>query len=179
MPSGEAGVGCGSLWEQGHWCLGPQRMLTCVSSPKRLPFWRQDLAPPNRMQALVRSPSEQTTSRTGIQPQLRANRMPKVVLSSQLTINIPLDMALPTNGIRSKSTHRGQEPVPSTRKPAQTPEPTLHTREQIPEARTTTLQPVETCRQGKKQQLELDTEQRTDSKLGKEYIKDVYCHPAI
>ena len=30
----------------------------------------------------------------------------------------------------------------------------------------------------KKQQLELDTEQQTVSKLGKEYIKVVYCHPA-
>ena len=30
----------------------------------------------------------------------------------------------------------------------------------------------------KKQQLELDMEQRTDSKLGKEYIKAVCCHPA-
>ena len=30
----------------------------------------------------------------------------------------------------------------------------------------------------KKQQLELDVEQQTGSKLGKEYIKDVYCHPA-
>ena len=30
----------------------------------------------------------------------------------------------------------------------------------------------------KKQQLELDMEQQTDSKLGKEYIKAVYCHPA-
>ena len=32
--------------------------------------------------------------------------------------------------------------------------------------------------QVKKQQLESDMEQRTDSKLGKEYIKAVYCHPA-
>ena len=30
----------------------------------------------------------------------------------------------------------------------------------------------------KKQQLELDTEQRTGSKLGKEYVKAAYCHPA-
>ena len=30
----------------------------------------------------------------------------------------------------------------------------------------------------KKQQLELDMEQRTGSKLGKEYIKAVYYHPA-
>ena len=32
--------------------------------------------------------------------------------------------------------------------------------------------------QVKEQQWELDMEQRTDSKLGKEYIKVVYCHPA-
>ena len=32
--------------------------------------------------------------------------------------------------------------------------------------------------QDKKQQLELDMEQWTDSKLGKEYVKAVYCHPA-
>ena len=30
----------------------------------------------------------------------------------------------------------------------------------------------------KKQQLELDMEQWTGPKLGKEYIKAVYCHPA-
>ena len=32
--------------------------------------------------------------------------------------------------------------------------------------------------QVKKQQLELDTEQQTGSKLGREYVKAVYCHPA-
>ena len=31
--------------------------------------------------------------------------------------------------------------------------------------------------QAKKQQLELDMEQLTDSKSGKEYIKPIYCHP--
>ena len=36
----------------------------------------------------------------------------------------------------------------------------------------------ETCMQVKKQQLEADMEQWTGSKLGKEYIKAVYCHPA-
>ena len=30
----------------------------------------------------------------------------------------------------------------------------------------------------KKQQLELDMGQWTSSKLGKEYVKAVYCHPA-
>ena len=29
----------------------------------------------------------------------------------------------------------------------------------------------------KKQELELDMEQQTDSKSGKEYVKAVYCHP--
>ena len=32
--------------------------------------------------------------------------------------------------------------------------------------------------QVKKQQLELDTEQQTGSKSGKEYVEVVYCHPA-
>ena len=32
--------------------------------------------------------------------------------------------------------------------------------------------------QVKKQQLALDMEQQTGSKLGKEYVKAVYCHPA-
>ena len=32
--------------------------------------------------------------------------------------------------------------------------------------------------QVRKQQLELDMEQQTDSKLKKEYIKAIYCRPA-
>ena len=36
----------------------------------------------------------------------------------------------------------------------------------------------EICMQVKKRQLESDMEQWTGSKLGKEYIKAVYCHPA-
>ena len=36
----------------------------------------------------------------------------------------------------------------------------------------------ETCMWVKKQQLEPDMEQMSGSKLGKEYIKAVYCHPA-
>ena len=31
--------------------------------------------------------------------------------------------------------------------------------------------------QVRKEQLELDMEQQTGSKLGKEYVKPVYCHP--
>ena len=36
----------------------------------------------------------------------------------------------------------------------------------------------EICMQVRKQQLEPDMEQQTGSKLGKKYIKAVYCHPA-
>ena len=36
----------------------------------------------------------------------------------------------------------------------------------------------EICMQVKKQQLELDMEQQNGSKLGKEYVKAVYCHCA-
>ena len=46
------------------------------------------------------------------------------------------------------------------------------------EYQTTSLASWETCMQDRKQQLELLMEQQTGSKLGKEYIKVVYCHPA-
>ena len=46
------------------------------------------------------------------------------------------------------------------------------------EYQTTLPASCKTCMQVKKQQLKLDVEQRTGSKLGKEYIKAVYCHPA-
>ena len=36
----------------------------------------------------------------------------------------------------------------------------------------------EICMPVNKQQLELDREQQTGSKSGKEYVKAVYCHPA-
>ena len=36
----------------------------------------------------------------------------------------------------------------------------------------------EICMQAKKQQLELDMEQQTVFKLGKEYVKAIYCHSA-
>ena len=32
--------------------------------------------------------------------------------------------------------------------------------------------------QARKQQLELDMEEKNGSKLGKKYVKAVYCHPA-
>ena len=46
------------------------------------------------------------------------------------------------------------------------------------EYQTTLLASWETCMQDKKRQLEPDMEKRTSSKLGKKYVKAVYCHPA-
>ena len=43
---------------------------------------------------------------------------------------------------------------------------------------TTLLVSWETCMRVKKQRLETNMEQLTGSKLGKEYVRAVYCHPA-
>ena len=50
----------------------------------------------------------------------------------------------------------------------------------LQELGTETTLPVswEICMQVKKQQLELDIEKQVGSKLGKEYVKAVYCHLA-
>ena len=45
------------------------------------------------------------------------------------------------------------------------------------EYQTTLPNSCEICMQIKKQQLEPDMEQWTGSKLEKEYVKVVYCHP--
>ena len=47
----------------------------------------------------------------------------------------------------------------------------------ICEYQTTLQASCETCVQVKKQQLEQDMEQRTGSKLRKEYVQAVYCYP--
>ena len=46
------------------------------------------------------------------------------------------------------------------------------------EYQTTWPAPWEICMQVRKQQSELDMEQQTGSRSGKEYVKAVYCHPA-
>ena len=46
------------------------------------------------------------------------------------------------------------------------------------EYQTTLLAPWEICMQIEKQHLETDMEQWIGCKLGKEYVKAVYCHPA-
>ena len=50
--------------------------------------------------------------------------------------------------------------------------------ERVVNTRPPDLPPDKLGMQVRKQQLELDMEQQTGSKSGKEYIKAVYCHPA-
>ena len=47
------------------------------------------------------------------------------------------------------------------------------------EFKTTWPAPLKIWMKIKKQQLELDLEQQTISKSGKEYVKAVYCHPSF
>ena len=47
----------------------------------------------------------------------------------------------------------------------------------LSEVQSTLLASGETCMQVKKKQLEPDMEQRTGSKVGKEYVKAIYYHP--
>ena len=80
----------------------------------------------------------------------KAREFQRTSTSASLTMPMPLSMWITTNGENS------------SRDEYQTTLPVF----------------LEICLQFKKQQLELDMEQQTGSKLGKEYIKAVYCHPA-
>ena len=64
-----------------------------------------------------------TTSKTGTQPHPLAERLPKIILSSQTPQNIPPDAALPSERQDQAPPTRKQAPVPSTRKPTQPTEP--------------------------------------------------------
>ena len=50
--------------------------------------------------------SVQATNRVGTQPHPWADRLPKDILSTQTSLNTPLDMALPIRGTRPSSTHQ-------------------------------------------------------------------------
>ena len=55
---------------------------------------------------------------------------------------------------------------------------TVENSERDENTRTPDLPLEKICMQVRKQRLELDMEQQTGSKLGEEYIKAAYCHPA-
>ena len=57
--------------------------------------------------------SGQTTNRVRTQPHPSSDRLPKVFLSPQPPLNIPLDTVLPTRETRSSSTHQWGDTIPS------------------------------------------------------------------
>ena len=94
---------------------------------QRSPPQRQDPAPLNDQQATVLDTLCQTTSKTGTQPHPLAERLPKIIIRSQTTQNIPPDMDLPTRKTISSLIHQNTGTSPPTRKPTQTTEPTIAT----------------------------------------------------
>ena len=79
----------------------------------------------------------------GTQPHPSANRLPKVLLGTQLLLITPRDNAPPTRGTRLSSTTSRQAPIPPIRKPAASPSINFTPKGQTPEAReATTLCPT-------------------------------------
>ena len=88
--------------------------------------------------------SDQTTHRAETQPHSSTDRLPKVILSSQSTLDTGLDTVLPTRGVGPSSPNQWAGTSPYTRKPAQLFGPTSLTRGQTPEEKgATILQPME------------------------------------
>ena len=92
--------------------------------PQKSSFWKQDLAIPNSLQAPVLGYLWTNNQQGGN----TTWPLPKVALGTQLPLNTPFDMALPTTGTRPSSTHQRAGPSHSTRKPAQTTGSTSHMR---------------------------------------------------
>ena len=120
-----SGVGAQS---PGHWTarefLGLGNINQRVRS-WRYPYQHQDLAPHNWLQAPVLDTSCQTTSKTGTQPRPSADRLPKVVLSSQTPQNTPPDAALPCREERLSSTHQSTGTSPSHQETVTSPRTNL------------------------------------------------------
>ena len=76
------------------------------SSPRDLHLNAKTQLPHNGQQVPVLDAPCQTTSKTGTQPHPLAQRLPKIILSSQTPQNTPLDTVLPTRKTRSSLTHQ-------------------------------------------------------------------------
>ena len=82
--------------------LDPGNINQCSCSQK-YPYQHQDPAPHNCLQAPELDASHQTTSKTGTQPHPLADRLLKVILSSQTPQNTSPDTAMPFRGKRLSS----------------------------------------------------------------------------
>ena len=99
------------MWESQVQDIGPPEtsQLHIISNGEnlqRFPSQHQDPAPLNDQQAIVLDTLCQKTSKTGKQPHLLAERLPKIIISSQTPQNTPPDMDLPTRKTRSSLIHQ-------------------------------------------------------------------------
>lgn len=60
-------------------------------------------------------------NKVGTQPQALADRLPKIVLGTQLLLITPLDTVLPTRRKRPSSTHQWADPSPSQQEACASP----------------------------------------------------------
>ena len=93
----------------GHWStrdlLAP-RNINRRELSQRSPSQCLHSAPLNDQQAPVLDILCETTSKTGTQPHPLAERLPKIILSSQTPQNTPPDTVLPTRKTRSSLIHQ-------------------------------------------------------------------------
>ena len=124
-----------AVWLTGSWCSDQVSGLSLwVGEPSSAHWTTRDLQDPrniNRQELFQRSPSQhldpvplndrqatvldtlcQTTSKTGTQPHPLAERLPKIILSSQTPQNTPLDAVLPTRKTRSSLIHQNKSTSP-------------------------------------------------------------------
>ena len=73
---------------------------------QRSPSQHQDPASLNDLQATVLDTLCQTTSKTGTQPHLLAQRLPKIIIRPQTPQNTPPDVDVPTRKKRSSLIHQ-------------------------------------------------------------------------
>ena len=99
----------------GHWTtrdlLAPRNInqweLSQIS-----PSQHRDPAPLNDQQATVLDTPCQTTSKTGTQPHPLAERLPKIIITSQTPQHTPPDAVLPTRKRRSSLIHQNTNTSP-------------------------------------------------------------------
>ena len=101
---GEVGVGCSSLWGQGHWGQRPQGIFMGVSSPGGHHFGTETWSLPTTFRLLCWDASGQTNNSVAKQPHHQQTGCLKSSWGHSL-LNHNLDMDLPTIGTRPRSTH--------------------------------------------------------------------------
>ena len=96
----------------GHWTtkdLPVPHNINWQELSQRSPSQCKDPAPLNDQQTPVLNTTCQTTSKTGTQPHPLAERLPKIIISSQTPQNTPLDVVLPTRKMRSSLIHQNTD----------------------------------------------------------------------